>query len=257
MMFSWFAFFRDVTPLPALDPATLHGIATMLRDVPDLREGIVLSPTPAPTAHPFPDNESSPALALQLRFDTIEALVSCPRSPSHLAAHAGDQQATENKELVSRILRFATMADFRFGTLEAAVTARGPLRHLADAHRHKWLHGRTVSHQAMLTRRYNVPDALLRTRPGMLPCCYLVHYPGPAADINAWHAHYNTHHPPLMARFPGVRAIEIYTRIDWVSGLDWSREGVMQRNKLLFDSPEALTAGLLSPVLQEMRADFH
>jgi uncharacterized protein (TIGR02118 family) len=214
MMFSWFAFFRDVTPLPALDPATLNGIATMLRDVPDLREGIVLSPTPAPTAHPFPDNQSSPALALQLRFDTIEAL-------------------------------------------EAAVTARGPLRHLADAHRHKWLHGRTVSHQAMLTRRYNVPDALLRTRPGMLPCCYLVHYPGPAADINAWHAHYNTHHPPLMARFPGVRAIEIYTRIDWVSGLDWPREYVMQRNKLLFDSPEALTAGLLSPVLQEMRADFH
>jgi hypothetical protein len=76
-------------------------------------------------------------------------------------------------------------------------------------------------------------------------------------DLNAWHGHYNRHHPPLMAKFPGVRGIEIYTRIDWVGGLPWRREDMMQRNKLLFDSPEALSAGLLSPVLTEMRADFN
>jgi hypothetical protein len=57
------------------------------------------------------------AIALRQDSTLTALLVSCPRSPSHLAAHAGDQQATENKELVSRILRFATMADFRFGTL--------------------------------------------------------------------------------------------------------------------------------------------
>ena len=97
---------------------------------------------------------------------------------------------------------------------------------------------------------------MLHTPAGGLPCSYLVQYPGPAADLNAWNRHYNTHHPPIMAKFPGVRAIEIYTRIDWVSGLDWPREDAMQRNKLLFDSPAALSAGLTPEVLREMRADF-
>jgi uncharacterized protein (TIGR02118 family) len=209
MTFSWFAFFRDTAALPPLDPATLDGIVATLRLVPGLRQGLVLTPTPKETAHPFPDNERSPALALQLQFDSI-------------------------------------------AMLEAAAAVDGPLRGLADVQK-----GRVVTQQAMLTRRYPVPDAVLRTPPGALPCSYLVQYPGPAVDLNAWHAHYNTHHPPLMAKFPGVRAIEIYTRIDWVSGLDWKREDMMQRNKLLFDSPEALSAGLLSPVLQEMRADFN
>lgn len=139
--------------------------------------------------------------------------------------------------------------------LEAAVAAHGPLHTLADGSH--FGHGRTITQQAMLTRRYPVPDARLRAQSDDLPCSYLVHYPGPAADLNAWHAHYNTNHPPLMARFPGVRAIEIYTRIDAVVGLGWSREDAIQRNKLLFDSPEALTTALHSPVLQDMRADFH
>ena len=53
-----------------------------------------------------------------------------------------------------------------------------------------------------------------------------------------------------------MRLVEIYTRIDWVSGLGWAAETAMQRNKLMFDSPAALTAALASPVLQAMRADF-
>ncbi len=211
-MFSWFAFFRDSAPLGPLDAIALETITTAMRRVPGLREGLVMSPTPRQTAHPFPDNEPAPALVLQLRFDTIE-------------------------------------------TLEAALAANGPLNHLAECQGLR--QGRVATQQAMLTRCYPVPDATLVTPPGALPCSYLVQYPGPAADLNAWHAHYNTHHPPLMAKFPGVRAIEIYTRIDYVTGLDWARENMMQRNKLLFDSPDALTAGLLSPVIQEMRADFH
>lgn len=211
MPFSWFALFRDAGSLPPLHPATLDSIVARLEDVPDLRQGVVMSPTPTHTAHPFPDNEPAPALVIQLQFDTIEAL-------------------------------------------EAAVATNGPLGWLDEA---DWLQGRIATQQIMLTRRYPVPDARPATRSDALPCSYLVHYPGPAADLNAWNAHYNTNHPPLMARFPGVRAIEIYTRIDAVTGLDWAREDAMQRNKLLFDSAQALTAALLSPVLQDMRADFH
>jgi hypothetical protein len=60
-----------------------------------------------------------------------------------------------------------------------------------------------------------------------------------------------------MARFPGIRGIEICTRIDWCGFLPWHRVDHMQRNKVVFDSAEALTAALNSPVRHEMRADFH
>jgi hypothetical protein len=204
---SWFALFRGGG---AMEAAMLDTIAVGLRDVAGLRQGLVMSPAPSGTAHPFPDNEPAPALVLQLQFDTIEAL-------------------------------------------EAAIAARGPLSRLPD-----WVaEGRTVTQQAMLTRCYPVPDARLRIPAGALPCSYLVQYPGPAADLNAWNGHYNAHHPPIMAKFPGVRAIEIYTRIDWVCGLDWLREDAMQRNKLLFDSPQALGTGLETDVMREMRADFN
>src|SRR5260370_164267 len=67
---------------------------------------------------------------------------------------------------------------------------------------------------------------------------------------------YIAHHPPIMARFPGIREIEISTRVDWCSGLPWPRVECMQRNKVVFDNPAALTAALNSPVRDEMRADF-
>ena len=139
--------------------------------------------------------------------------------------------------------------------LEAAIAADSPLQGVRNALPAS--ERRRVTQQAMLRRRYPVPDPAARAVPGTLPCSFLVHYPGPAADLNAWNGHYNTYHPPLMARFPGVRLVEIYTRMDWVCGLDWPAEHAMQRNKLMFDSPAALTAGLASPVLKEMRADFN
>jgi hypothetical protein len=200
MNISWFGFFRGG---PQRDATALDGIAAALRHLPGLTQGQVFSPPPADTAHPFPDNEPAPPLALQLQFATIEAL-------------------------------------------EAALVPDGAIAALGQG-----------TEQAMLTRRFPVPDPTLRTPSGALPCSYLVHYPGPAADLNAWNAHYNAHHPPVMAKFPGVRVIEIYTRLDWVSGLGWPKEDAMQRNKLLFDSPAALTSGLAPEVMQEMRADFH
>ena len=87
-------------------------------------------------------------------------------------------------------------------------------------------------------------------------CTYLVAYEGPAEDEAAWHAHYLAHHPPLMARLPGICELEIYTRVDWVAPPAWRRAHCMQRNKVAFDSPEALTAALHSPVRQAMRADY-
>jgi uncharacterized protein (TIGR02118 family) len=104
--------------------------------------------------------------------------------------------------------------------------------------------------QAMAVRTFAVPA------PGIGQCTYLVGYDGPADDENAWHAHYLAHHPPIMAKLPGLRELEVYTRIDWISPPAWKRLDCMQRNKVSFDSPEALTAALNSPVRHEMRADY-
>jgi uncharacterized protein (TIGR02118 family) len=92
--------------------------------------------------------------------------------------------------------------------------------------------------------------------PALPLCTYLVAYEGKAEDEEAWHAHYLANHPPLMARLPGIRELEIYLPVEWRSATGWRRAHCMQRNKVGFDSAEALTAALNSPVRTEMRADY-
>lgn len=129
--------------------------------------------------------------------------------------------------------------------LEAAVAPGGPLAALAG------LLPAGTTQQAMLARRYAVADAA-----GPAGCTYLVAYEGRAADEQAWLEYYLAHHPAIMARFPGIRAIEICTRIDWMGGIELPRARALQRNKVVFDDAAALTAALNSPVRHEMRADF-
>ena len=112
--------------------------------------------------------------------------------------------------------------------------------------------GRVVQQQLMLNRRF--PTAQMA---GINSATYLVHYPGQAQDLNAWHTHYLNHHPHIMQTFPGIEGIEIYTRLDWVGGLPGPRVDFMQRNKVVFANAQGLSAALLSPVIHDMRADFH
>ena len=112
--------------------------------------------------------------------------------------------------------------------------------------------GRVVQQQIMLNRRFHTAQ-----KAGVDSATYLVHYPGQAQDLNAWNTHYLKHHPGIMQTFPGIQGIEIYTRLDWVGGLPGPRVDFMQRNKVVFADAQALSAALLSPVIQDMRADFH
>jgi hypothetical protein len=114
-----------------------------------------------------------------------------------------------------------------------------------------------ATQQAMLVRRHPVPDPVFRTPAGERPCTYIVAYEGAADDLAAWLAHYIAEHPPIMARFPAIRQIEIYTCVDWCGGLPWPRVAHMQRNKVVFDNRAALTVALNSPARHEMRASFH
>jgi hypothetical protein len=137
--------------------------------------------------------------------------------------------------------------------LEAAAGRAGPLQSLARADFLPSLAGATAAHQAMAVRAYGVPE------PARLPdpwCTYLVAYEGPAEDPHAWLDDYLAHHVPLMARLPGIRELEVCTPVESVCHLPWARATCMQRNKVAFDSPAALTAALASPLRHEMRAHF-
>jgi hypothetical protein len=140
--------------------------------------------------------------------------------------------------------------------LEATLWRDGHLQALVGQDALPSLRGADVTQQAMLVRRFPVPEATFRTPQGELPCTYLVAYEGEAVDLNAWNAFYLTDHPPIMARFPGIREIEVCTCIDWCGFLPWQRVEHMQRNKVVFDSASALTVALSSPVRHEMRAGF-
>lgn len=142
--------------------------------------------------------------------------------------------------------------------LEAAVAPSGALQQLVANGGLASLAGTRVSQQVMLVRRYPVDDPQVQTAPGALPCSYVVHYPGPAQDLNIWLSHYIASHPPIMRKFPGIRSIEILSRVDWCGGLEGiERVAHIQRNRILFDSAAALQAALQSEVRHEMRKDFH
>ena len=148
-------------------------------------------------------------------------------------------------------LYFAELPD-----LEATLSHAGYLRALNSREEFPAMAPATVAQQAMLVRPYPVPDPRFQTPAGEPHCTYLVSYEGEAEDPNAWHAHYLDSHTRHMAKFPGIRELEIYTRLDWVSLQPWTRLNYMQRNKVVFDSPAALQNALNSPVRHEMRADF-
>jgi uncharacterized protein (TIGR02118 family) len=118
------------------------------------------------------------------------------------------------------------------------------------------LAGAEATQQAMLVRHFPVPDARFRTAAGQPHATYLVAYQGVAEDMNAWLSYYIAHHPPIMAKFPGIRQIEICSRLDWCGFLPYRRVDHMQRNKVVFDDAAALTAALNSDVRHEMRRDF-
>ncbi len=140
--------------------------------------------------------------------------------------------------------------------LEAAAGRNGALQALAQRDALPSVDKGGVAQQAMLVRAHPVPDPVFRTPAGGFPCSDIIHYPGKAEDLNAWLAFYFESHVPLMKRLPGIRELELYTRIDWVSALPWPKAEHMQRNKVVFDSADAATAALQSPIRAEMRADF-
>lgn len=144
----------------------------------------------------------------------------------------------------------------RIDSLEAAVSQGGIFQELMATDALKSLAGADITQQAMLVRSFPVPEVREELGHGKPHCTYLVAYEGPAQDTSAWLTHYLDGHPSLMAQLPGIRRIEVYSRLDWCGSLPWPRANHMQRNQVAFDSPGALTTALASPLRAQMREHF-
>ena len=147
----------------------------------------------------------------------------------------------------------ALALELGFGTQDEAEAALRPdrLGRLDDA----LPADAAVSHQLFAPRRFPVAGPDVRVAAGEGFCTYLVRYQGRAEDRAAWLDFYDAHHPPIMCRFPGIRQVATYRPLAWRSDLAWARADALQRNKVVFDTPAALSAALRSPVMAEMRAD--
>jgi hypothetical protein len=89
---------------------------------------------------------------------------------------------------------------------------------------------------------------------GAAPLALVVHYHGPVDDAAGFAAHYVAHHPPVLARLPGVREVLCYVPLGTALP-GWPADPAVIRNEVRFDSMDALLDALASPVLAELRAD--
>lgn len=142
------------------------------------------------------------------------------------------------------------------GDMEAVLAPAGHLQALVEPGMLSSIAGARRTQQAMCVRPFPVDDPVIKVPAGSLPCSYVVHYPGQADDLPSWLYYYTTHHPQLMRDFPGIRHIEVLSRLDWCGSLPFERVEYMQRNRVMFDSAAALTHALQSPARLAMRADY-
>jgi len=140
-------------------------------------------------------------------------------------------------------------------SLEAANVVDGPIQ-VAAAPVVDAMRAATITQQAMLVRRFDVPEPIAPSSRNEPLCTYLVRYEGPAQDTNAWLSDYIRGHPPLMRQLPGLRALEIFTRIDWCGAIPWPRSDDLQRNQVVFDTTDALSIALNSPLRAQMRQHY-
>lgn len=160
---------------------------------------------------------------------------------AHLSGATNDPYLhDQDLPLLMLQLYFAELSD-----AEAQMVAEGGVQGLLDE---RW----AITQQVMLVRRYPVAAGGI----ALQQHTYLVAYHGAPLDYSAWLQHYVTHHIPLMKRLPGLRVLEVYTRVDWASALPIARSQAVQRNKVVFDDAEAMSDALSSPLRHEMRADY-
>lgn len=91
--------------------------------------------------------------------------------------------------------------------------------------------------------------------PRTAPLSFVVRYYGPTADLAAFDRYYVDNHPPILARFPGIRNVLCYLPADWRSTGPVGDSRLILGNEVVFDDLGALNRALESDVLPLLIAD--
>lgn len=87
------------------------------------------------------------------------------------------------------------------------------------------------------------------------PLSFVVRYYGPTADLAAFDRFYVDNHPPILARFPGIRNVLCYLPMNWRSTGPVRDSRLILGNEVVFDDLAALNGALESDVLPLLIAD--
>lgn len=87
------------------------------------------------------------------------------------------------------------------------------------------------------------------------PLSFVVRYYRPVDDQSAFVDFYTRHHPPLLARFPGIRNVLCYLPVDADLPDGVESSGSFLGNEVVFDDLDSLNRALASDVLDELKAD--
>lgn len=85
---------------------------------------------------------------------------------------------------------------------------------------------------------------------------YVVRYHGRSEAAASFADHYERTHPPLLAKLPGIRAIECYRPLVTLRAPHCEPADYLVGNEVEFDSPEDFNAAMISPARVALRADF-
>jgi hypothetical protein len=91
--------------------------------------------------------------------------------------------------------------------------------------------------------------------PRAAPLSFVVRYYRPVADEYAFAEFYTAHHPPLLARFPGIRNVLCYLPAGFRLPADMQSTGAFLGNEVVFDDLASLNRALASDVLPLLKAD--
>jgi uncharacterized protein (TIGR02118 family) len=122
---------------------------------------------------------------------------------------------------------------------------------LASVPRHQ---GARVTGEAFTLRACPLLDG--STPPRRAPVSFVVRYYRPIERERQFTDYYVGHHPPIMARFPGIRNIYCYLPVACKGVSSVTPSGSFLGNEIVFDSIEDLAAALHSDVRHDLRADY-
>ena len=85
---------------------------------------------------------------------------------------------------------------------------------------------------------------------------YFVSYRGRAESRSAFLAYYRNEHAQVLAQFPGIKSLALYTPVPWVDPFPVNPGGRILLAQMTFESPDALTLALASDARARAREDF-